>query len=143
MAYARVREYRDLGPTRRVDDMPNVARTSVQRWSRRWRRAERCHGLGHRGVATRRRPPPRPDPRDRTRTTSAVARALLTAGPRALQNLDALDTAPGRPLRRPRRAPERAALLGDRMAVPPVMAVPDDDDLSPLERIARELAGTA
>jgi hypothetical protein len=35
-AYAAFRVYRDLGPLRTVDKMMGVARTSAQRWSRRW-----------------------------------------------------------------------------------------------------------
>jgi hypothetical protein len=77
-------------------------------------------------------------------THQGVARALIAAGIRAL----AAD-----PQLTPHQAAryldlgtrlQRATLLGERLA-PPGVAPPaaEDDNLSPLERIARELAGTA
>lgn len=143
MAYAAFRQYRDLGPARRVDDMADTSRTSAQRWSRRWRWVERAQAWdaeAHRLEDAARL--------EQIRTMDSnhqrAARALIAAGLRALQNVGELTPHQAARFVDLGTRLERATLLGAHLEPPVTLsAVDDGDDLSPLERIARELAGTA
>lgn len=142
LAYAAFRQYRDLGPTRTVDAMPTVSAHSAQRWSRRHRWIERAHAWD--AEAYRIEDARRLDQiREMDENHQRAARALLTAGLRALQDLGPLTPHQAARFVDLGTRLERSALLGEHMPPPALAVVEPDDDLSPLERIARELAGIA
>jgi len=142
-AYAAFRVYRDLGPARRVADVAGYADGTKRRWRavHAWdQRAGAWDTETYRLEDTRRLE----QIRQMDDTHQRAARAMITAG------LAAIDEAPKLTPHQAARFVdlgarlERAALLGDHLAPAALVAVPDaDDGLSPLERIARELAGTA
>ena len=140
-AYEAFRAYRDLGPMRRWEDVPGHPSATVRKWHGRhqWRtRADAWDAEAHRMEDTRRLELIR----SMDDTHQRAARVLIQTALRAIAENPAALT--------PHQAAryldlgtrlERAALLADHL--PPVGAAVDgdDDDLSPLERIARELAG--
>jgi hypothetical protein len=141
-AYEAFRTYRDLGPARRPADVAGYADGTKRRWRaiHAWdQRAAAWDAETYRLEDTRRLE----QIRQMDDTHQRAARAMITAGLRAIAE---------QPKLTPHQAArfvdlgarlERAALLGDHLAPPPLAPVVDDEELSPLERIARELAGTA
>lgn len=141
-AYAAFRSYRDLGPTRVLDGLTTVSRQSAQRWSRRHHWSNRAQAWD--AEAYRLEDAHRLDAiRAMDENHQRAARALITAGLRAMQDLPALTPHQAARFVDLGTRLERAALLGDRMPAAPMLVPADDDGLSPLERIARELAGIA
>jgi len=141
-AYEAFRAFRDLGPARALADVAEFSTGTVRRWSRmhHWiTRAAAWDAEAYRVEDARRL--------ERIRTMDEnhvrAARAMLQRGLRALENLG--DLTPHQAARFVDLGTrlERATLLGEHLGPAPLAAVPDDEDLSPLERIARELAGTA
>lgn len=141
-AYAAFRQYRDAGAGRSVQGMTGVSIISAQRWSRRHRwpaRAQAWDAEAYRIEDARRLD----QIREMDENHQRAARALMTAGLRALQDLGPLTPHQAARFLDLGTRLERAALLGEHLPPPPAVAVVPDDDLSPLERIARELAGIA
>lgn len=140
-AYAAFRQYRDLGPARTVTSMSGVSQVTAGRWARahRWmERAQAWDAEAYRLEDARRLE----QIRTMDQNHQVAARALLTAGLQALQSVGQLTPHQAARFVDLGARLERSALLGEHL-VPPPVAVADDDGLSPLERIARELAGTA
>lgn len=143
LAYEAFRAYRDLGPARRPADVAGYADDTKRRWRARHQWDQRCAAWDaetYRLEDTRRLE----QIRQMDDAHQRAARALLTTGLRAI-NAD-LKLTPHQAARFVDLGArlERAALLGDHLAPPAPGPTPvDDDELSPLERIARELAGTA
>lgn len=150
-AYAAFRVFRDLGAARVLRNMPPVYSVrSCRRWASDFRWTERAEAWdaeryrledAERLEAIRRM----------GESHRKVARALIAAGVKALEALEngGNNQEPLTPHQAARFVDlgtrlERSALLGE--SLPPPPAPPSgsgDEDLSPLERIARELAGTA
>ena len=140
-AYAAFRAFRDLGPTRVVGAVPDCSANSLARWSRRHRWIERASAWDAETY--------RLEDAKRLEAAQAmnenhqrVARFLIAEGLRAIGEGQALT---------PHQAAryvdlgtriERAVVLGERLN-PVGGPVPVDEDLSPLERIARELGSSA
>lgn len=140
-AYAAFRQYRDLGPSRSFVALTDVSLRSAGRWSRdhRWTaRAQAWDAEAYRLEDSRRLE----QIREMDDNHQRAARAMLTAGLRALQDLDKLTPNQAARFVDLGTRLERATLLGERFTAPPVGPADVPDDLSPLERIARELAGT-
>jgi hypothetical protein len=140
-AYEAFRKYRDLGPLRSLSQLTDVSRSSAHGWSRshRWHeRAQAWDAETHRVEDQRRLEQIRTMDREHQR----VARGLIAAAVRSLQ--DVRDLTPHQAARFVDLGTrlERATLLGEHFG-PLVPAVEEEQELSPLERIARELAGTA
>lgn len=137
-AYDAFRRFRDAGAQRSVAHFG----PSAPNWATKWRWQERVAAWDaevHRVDDARRLEQIRTMDDNHQR----AARALITAGLRAL--------ADGPPLT-PHQAArfvdlgtrlERATLLGDHLEPITPAAVAEAEEMSPLERIARELAGTA
>ena len=142
-AYAAFRQYRDLGPARTVDAMSNVSRITAQRWSRTHRWVERAQAWD--AEAYRLDDARRLDQiRTMDDTHQRAARVLIQTGLRALQDLGSLTPHQAARFVDLGTRLERATLLGTHLDPPPgPVPVDADEELSPLERIARELAGTA
>lgn len=140
-AYEAFRLFRDLGPSRSLAAVPGHSVGSVRRWSMRFRWRERAQAWD---AETYRLEDARRLEQIRTMDDNhrVAARALITAGLRSLGDLGPLTAHQAARFVDLGTRLERATLLGERLTAPPVVAV-DDDGLSPLERIARELAGTA
>jgi hypothetical protein len=141
-AYAAFRQYRDLGPTRTVTAMSGVSQISAGRWARQHRwpaRAAAWDAEAYRIEDARRLD----QIREMDENHQRAARALLTAGLRALQDLGPLTPHQAARFVDLGTRLERSALLGEHLPPPALAIVEPDDDLSPLERIARELAGIA
>lgn len=138
-AYEAFRRYRDAGPTRNVAEM---AEPSARRWAQAWSWAQRAAAwddeVHRRNDAAR---------LEQIRTMDdnhqRAARALITAGLRALAEAPPLTPHQAARFVDLGTRLERATLLGDHLDGPAAAAVPAEAELSPLERIARELAGTA
>lgn len=142
-AYAAFRLYRDLGPARRLADVPGFAARTLRGWqtTHRWNERAQAWDLEAYRLDDARR---LEQIRSMDETHARAARVLITTGLRAMQNLDQLTPHQAARFVDLGTRLERATLLGEHLTpAPPVAAVPDDDDLSPLERIARELAGIA
>ena len=143
LAYEAFRTYRDLGPARRTADVDGYNESTKRRWRavHQWeQRAQAWDTERYRLEDTRRLE----QIRQMDDTHQRAARALITAGLRTIAEGQKLTPHQAARFVDLGARLERAALLGDHLAPAPVAAVPDpDDDLSPLERIARELAGTA
>lgn len=142
-AYEAFRQYRDLGPLRTVTALTGVGADSRRRWPKAHRWAERAQAWdaeAHRLEDARRLE----QIRSMDDTHQRAARALITVGLRALANIDQLTPHQAARFVDLGTRLERATLLGDHLEAPvaPVEVV-TDEELSPLERIARELAGTA
>lgn len=141
-AYAAFRQYRDLGPARTVTAMSGVSQVTAGRWARahRWAaRAQAWDAEAYRLEDARRLE----QIRVMEETHQRAARALITAGLRAMQDLPSLTPHQAARFVDLGTRLERAALSGERLPPPGPAPVDDDEVLSPLERIARELAGTA
>lgn len=142
-AYEGFREFRDLGPARSLRGLVATNRHSARSWSLRFRWTERARAWDaelYRVEDARRL--------DAIRTMDEqhqrAARAMIGAGLRALASIEDLTPHQAARFIDVGTRLERSALLGERQ--PPPGRDPLDDDgseLSPLERIARELAGTA
>lgn len=142
-AYAAFRLYRDLGPSRSMEQLlPDVTRTSAYRWSSANRWAERAGAWdierwrmedSERLAAIR----------AMDETHQRAGRAMVTAGLRALAEQPKLTPNQAARLVDLGTRLERAALTGEHLAPPPPGPSGVAESLSPLERIARELAGTA
>lgn len=141
LAYSAFRQYRDLGPTRTVEQLQDVARTSAERWSTRHHWVERAGAWDNERW--------RMEDAERLQAIRAMdethqraARVMITAGLRALAEQPKLTPNQAARLVDLGTRLERAALLGEHLPAPPPgpAAV---EEMSPLERIARELAGTA
>lgn len=143
VAYEAFRVYRDLGATRTHAAVAGYAPSSLHRWARvhRWQeRAQAWDTEAHRLEDQRRLE----QIRAMDETHQRAARALITAGLRALQDLPKLTPHQAARFVDLGTRLERSALLGEHLAAPSPAAVADADaELSPLERIARELAGIA
>lgn len=142
LAYEAFRTFRDLGPLRSFEGM-QISRTSAWRWSsvNRWsERAQAWDAEAHRLEDARRLE----QIRSMDDVHGRAARALITVGLRRLADIGPLTPSQAARFIDLGTRLERATLLGDHLAAPAApVAVVDDDELSPLERIARELAGTA
>lgn len=143
VAYEAFRVFRDLGAARSLGAVPGYSQASMRRWSsvHRWaERAQAWDAEAHRLEDQRRLE----QIRAMDETHQRAARALITAGLRALQDLPKLTPHQAARFVDLGTRLERAALLGEHLAPPAPAAVADPDEaLSPLERIARELAGIA
>ena len=144
-AYDAFRAFRDLGPTRSLGAVLGYSVGSIRRWSTkfRWReRAQAWDDEAYRIEDARRLEAIR----QMDDTHQRAARALITT---ALRSINALGDAGALTPHQAARfldlgtRLERATLLGEHLAPAPVAGVAEVDELSPLERIARELAGTA
>jgi hypothetical protein len=137
-AYDAFRRFRDAGTTRHVSDFGPSARTWAAKFA--WQeRAAAWDAEAHRMEDTRRLEAIR----EMDDTHARAARVLITAGLAALAE---------RPKLTPHQAArlidlgtklQRATLLGEHLEPAAPMPVAVDEELSPLERIARELAGIA
>lgn len=142
-AYQAFRLFRDLGPTRRLADVQGYSHGTLRRWltTHRWHERAQAWDLETYRLDDQRR---LEQIRAMDETHQRAARALITAGLRALQDLPALTPHQAARFVDLGTRLERSALLGEHLPSPAPVAVPDpDDDMSPLERIARELAGIA
>lgn len=141
-AYAAFRQYRDLGPTRTVEKLQDVARTSAERWSARHRWVDRANAWD---VERWREDDAERLERIRSmdETHMRAARVMITAGLRALAEQPKLSPHQAARLVDLGTRLERAALLGEHLPPAPIGPAVVDDVMSPLERIARELSGTA
>ena len=138
------RQYRDLGPQRTLAAMSHAGSTRVvRRWHHEHRWAERAQAWdieAHRLDDAKRLEAIR----EMDDTHQRAARVLITAGLRALQDQPKLTPHQAARMIDLGTRLQRATLLGDHLEAPAGPAPVDtDEDLSPLERIARELAGTA
>lgn len=141
-AYEAFRAFRDLGPTRSLGAVLGYSTGSMRRWSTKFRWRERAGAWDtevHRLEDARRLE----QIRTMDDTHQRAARALITTALRAINDIGPLTPHQAARFLDLGTRLERATLLGEHLAVPPLAAVPDEDELSPLERIARELAGTA
>jgi hypothetical protein len=144
-AYEAFRAFRDLGPTRSHAGVLGYSMGSMRRWSMKFRWRERAQAWDdetHRIEDARRLE----QIRTMDDTHQRAARALITTALRAINALgDGGQLTPHQAARFLDLGTrlERATLLGEHLAAAPVAAVAEPDELSPLERIARELAGTA
>lgn len=142
-AHEAFRAYRDAGPTRTLAAVTDAHGSTVQRWATRhdWReRAEAWDAELHRVEDARRL--------DAIRTMDDVhqraARAMIQTALRSLADVGQLTPHQAARFLDLGTRLERATLLGEHLAPVPVTDADDDDlALTPLERIARELAGTA
>lgn len=141
-AYEAFRAFRDLGPTRRLVDVPDTKLGTVRGWSQRYRWQERARawdGEAYR-IEDARRLEAR---RQMDERHGGAARTLLDAGLRALSELGPLTPHQAARFVDLGARLERAALLGEHLPPPPAAELEEAEELSPLERIARELIGTA
>lgn len=143
IAYEAFRAFRDLGTSRSLAGVAGYSMPSMRRWSAKHRWAARAQAWdteAHRLEDARRLEQIRTmdDTHQRAaRALIATALKAINEGPKLTPHQAARFLDLGTRL-------ERATLLGEHLAPAPVAAVPDpDDEMSPLERIARELAGTA
>jgi hypothetical protein len=140
-AYVSFREFRDLGPTRTLRAVSAKLGTA-RGWSLRYRWTERARAWDaetHRLEDARRLD----SIRQMDDQHQQIARLMIAAGIRALQGED-VELTPHQAARLLDLGTrlQRAALTGEHL--PPAAApLADVEDLSPLERIARELAGIA
>jgi hypothetical protein len=141
-AYEAFRAFRDAGPARTlVGICPPFAHGSVRKWAgwhRWWERARAWDAEGYRLEDARRLEAIRL----MDETHSRAARAMIQAGLRAMAELGPLTPHQAARFLDLGTRLERAALLGERLPAPALPAE-EAEELSPLERIARELAGTA
>lgn len=140
-AYAAFRQYRDLGAQRTVDAMSNVSRITAQRWSRTHHWVERAQAWDsemYRLEDARRL--------DQIKAMGdahqAIARTMIAAGLRTLQEQPEMTPHQAARMLDIGTRLQRAALTGEHLPSPAAPLV-DVEELSPLERIARELAGIA
>src|SRR5262249_10366631 len=138
--YAAFRSFRDLGPTRKLDDVESDApKATLRKWKSHNGWEARCRAWDaecHRQEDERRL--------DAIRSMddyhAKTARVLIGAGLRALQRFGD-DLTPGQAARFVDIGTrlERATLLGDHLESPAsLVPVDPDEGLSPLERIARD-----
>ena len=141
LAYAAFREYRDAGPTRTLVGVTGHHPDTVRRWAARHRWAERAQSWDV--EAYRQEDAARLEAvRHMDDTHARAGRVLIAAALRAIGDVGELTPHQAARFLDLGTRLERAALLGGPLA-PTAPTPPDDDDgLSPLERIARELAGT-
>ena len=138
-AYEAFRRFRDLGSARSLRQLEGKAGT-LRKWSLRFRWPERARAWDteqYRLEDARRLD----DIRSMGQTHRQIARAMIAAGLRTLQEQPALTPHQAARLLDIGTRLERAALTGEHLPVPAPLV--DVEDLSPLERIARELAGIA
>lgn len=141
-AYEAFRAFRDLGTTRSLGGVVGYSMGSMRRWStnNRWReRAQAWDDETHRIEDARRLDAIR----SMDDTHQRAARALITSALAAINDIGPLTPHQAARFLDLGTRLERSTLLGEHLAAAPVAAVPEPDELSPLERIARELAGTA
>ena len=141
-AYEAFRLFRDLGPARSLREVPGTAYRTLARWrtDHRWiARAQAWDAEVHRLDDERRLE----EIRQMDDTHQRAARALITAGLRALADNPQLTPHQAARFIQLGTGLQRSTLLGEHLPALPVASVTDDEELSPLERIARELAGTA
>jgi len=81
--------------------------------------------------------------RDMADQHQTIARAMIAAGLRTLQAQPTLTPHQAARMLDIGTRLQRAALTGEHLPAPALVPVASEEDLSPLERIARELAGTA
>lgn len=139
-AYAAFRQFRDLGPARKLGDVTGASRQAVNGWRTRWRWPERVRAWDvetHRLEDARRLD----SIRSMDEQHQQIARLMIAAGVRSLQGDVELTPHQAARLLDIGTRLQRAALTGEHL--PPLAPVADAEELSPLERIARELAGTA
>lgn len=143
VAYEAFRVYRDLGPARTHAAVAGYSQASMRRWSsvHRWaERAQAWDAEAHRLDDQRRLE----QIRTMDSTHQRAARALIQEGLRALQDMPKLTPHQAARFVDLGTRLERATLLGDHLAPAAMASVVDgDEELSPLERLARELAGIA
>lgn len=139
-AYAAFRTFRDLGPSRTLLALPD-ARHTVRGWSVKHRWAERAEAWD--AETYRLEDAQRLEAaRAMNESHQRVARYLISEGLRAMQEHH--DLTPHQAARYVDLGTriERAVVLGERLT-PAGGPQAVEDDLSPLERIARELGSTA
>lgn len=139
-AYAVFREFRDLGPSRSLRAVSAKIGTA-RGWSLRYRwvaRAQAWDAETHRLEDARRLD----QIRSMDETHQQIARVMIAAGLRTLQENPELTPHQAARLLDVGTRLQRAALTGEHIAAAPA-PVDDVEDMSPLERIARELAGIA
>lgn len=137
-AYAAFRQYRDLGPTRSARQVGTHG--AIARWAREHRWADRARAWDvetHRLEDARRLDAIRQMDSDHQQ----IARAMIAAGLRSLQDNPELTPHQAARLLDLGTRLQRSALTGEHLPAPAPLV--DVEDMSPLERIARELAGTA
>lgn len=141
-AYDAFREWRDLGPTRRLADVGGKLGT-LRDWSLRYRWVERAQAWDaelYRIEDARRLEALRA----MDELHGRAARELIRAALRSLAELGPLTPHQAARFLDLGTRLERAALLGQPMPAPPTQELESEaDELSPLERIARELAGVS
>lgn len=138
-AYMAFRSFRDLGPARTLPQVPGKLGTN-RGWSLRFRWAERARAWDseqYRLEDARRLD----EIRSMGETHQAIARAMIAAGLRTLQANPELTPHQAARLLESGTRLQRSALTGEHLPAP--VPLVDVEELSPLERIARELAGTA
>lgn len=138
-AYVAFRQFRDLGPARTQRAVAGSAKT-IEGWSRRYHWADRARAWDvetHRLEDARRLD----SIRSMDEQHQQIARLMIAAGVRSLQGDVELTPHQAARLLDIGTRLQRAALTGEHL--PPLAPVADTEELSPLERIARELAGTA
>lgn len=139
-AYQAFRLFRDAGPTRSLASS-QAKRGTARGWSIRFRWADRARAWdaeAHRLEDARRLEAIR----TMGDTHQQIARLMIAAGLRTLQEQPELTPHQAARLLDLGTRLQRAALTGEHLPAPAPTLV-DVEDLSPLERIARELAGTA
>lgn len=141
-AYAAFRAYRDAGPTRTADTAPAKRWRSRHRWTERARAwDDELHRLedAHRLDAARRR---LDEIGMMDEEHKKAGQALIQRALDALAEVDELSPPQIARFLQVGTQIERETLLGDHLA-PVLVAVPELEEMSPLERIARDLADTA
>lgn len=143
LAYSAFRQYRDLGPTRTVDQLHGVARTSAERWSSRWdwpARATAWDDEVHR-LEDRQRLEAIRSMHETHQRAGRAAMAKAIAALQALQPTDIPAGAAARLLELGARL-ERQTLLVSVDELQGRSPSVDEVGVDPWEAIARELQGT-
>jgi hypothetical protein len=143
-AYEAFRVWRDAGPTRKVSVVAALAsERQIRRWrgTYRWEHRARAWDVEVHRIADQDRLAAIRSMDEAHRNT---ARFLLSLGITSLQNAESLTPHQAARLVDLAARLERSALLGEHLDSPAsLQPVDPDEGLSPLERIARELADTA
>jgi hypothetical protein len=140
LAYEAFRQYRDLGPSRRVDAMSNVSVVTCQRWSRRWdwvARATAWDDAQHMAEDAERLDALRTMHRIHSQAGRALMRAALEALRRA--DFDTFSATEIAALARLGAQLERETLT---TSVDELQGKPSNLEDDPFDVIARELSGT-
>lgn len=140
-AYAAFRQYRDAGPGRALTSVAGHHYDTVRKWASRHRWKERAQAWD--AEAYRQEDAARLEAvRAMDDTHARAGRALVAVALRAIGDVGDLTPHQAARFLDLGTRLERSALLGGPLAPnPPTPPTDDDDGLSPLERIARELAG--